>query len=69
MKTSRLGLPGTPPASYEALCRQHLPRKIHDAATYQNAVEVVDWLAGRKLNPDQEDYLDLVSDLVIRLME
>lgn len=41
-----------------------MPRKIHDAAAYQDAVEVVDWLAGHELNPDQEDYLDLVSDLV-----
>ena len=64
MKTSRLALPGTHPASYEALCRRHLPRKIHDASGYQDAVEVVDWLAGRELNPDQEDYLDRVSDLV-----
>jgi antitoxin component HigA of HigAB toxin-antitoxin module len=64
MKTSRLSLPVEPPASYEALVRLHVPRKLHDPAAYQNAVEVVDWLAGRPLNPDQEDYLDLVSDLV-----
>ena len=64
MKTSRLALPDTPPASYEALCKAYLPRKIHDAVAYQNAVEVVDWLAGHELNADQEDFLDLVSDLV-----
>jgi HTH-type transcriptional regulator / antitoxin HigA len=64
MKTSRLALPGNPPASYEALCKRHLPRKIHDRAAYQDAVDVADWLAGRDLNADQEDYLDLVSDLV-----
>lgn len=64
MKTSRLGLPETPPQAYEVLCQRYLPRKIHDATAYLEAVEVVDWLAGRELNPDQEDYLDLVSDLV-----
>jgi antitoxin component HigA of HigAB toxin-antitoxin module len=64
MKTYRLSLPANPPASYEALARLYLPRKIHDAIAYQNAVEVVDWLAGRTLNADQEDYLDLISDLV-----
>ena len=64
MKTSCRSLPANPPTSYEALARLYLPRKIHDAAAYQNAIEVVDWLAGRTLNPDQEDYLDLVSDLV-----
>jgi antitoxin component HigA of HigAB toxin-antitoxin module len=64
MKTSRLSLPASPPASYEALARLYLPRKIHNAAAYQSAVEVADWLAGHTLNPDQEDYLELVSDLI-----
>lgn len=64
MNTSRPGLPETPPQAYEALCRRHLPRKIHDPAAYQDALEMVDWLVGRELNPDQEDYFDLVSDLL-----
>ena len=31
---------------------------------YENAVEIVDRLAGHELNADQDDYLDLLSDLV-----
>lgn len=64
MKTLPLNLPAHAPSSYEQLVRLYLPRKIHDRIGYQNAVEVVDWLAGHPLNPDQEDFLDLVSDLV-----
>jgi HTH-type transcriptional regulator/antitoxin HigA len=52
------------PTSYEALCRVHLPRPIHDRVDLENATEIVDFLAGHKLNADQEDYLDLLSDLV-----
>jgi len=52
-----------PPAAKE-LCKRYLPRKIHDDAEDQQATAVVDALAGDDLNQDQEDYLDLVSDLV-----
>jgi hypothetical protein len=64
MKTSGRLLPANPPTSYEALARLYLPRKIHGSLAYRSAIEVVDWLARRTLNPDQEDYLDLVSDLI-----
>ena len=52
------------PKTYEGLCRVHLPRPIHDKVDLDNATEIVDFLAGHKLNRDQEDYLDLLSDLV-----
>jgi HTH-type transcriptional regulator/antitoxin HigA len=52
------------PRTYEALCRVHLPRPIHDKIDLDNATEIVDFLAGHGLNADQEDYLDLLSDLV-----
>jgi HTH-type transcriptional regulator/antitoxin HigA len=52
------------PTTYEALCRVHLPRPLHDQTDLENASEIVDFLAGHDLNPDQEDYLDLLSDLV-----
>jgi HTH-type transcriptional regulator / antitoxin HigA len=52
------------PKTYDALCRVHLPRPIHDKIDLQNATEIVDFLSGHKLNGDQEDYLDLLSDLV-----
>jgi HTH-type transcriptional regulator/antitoxin HigA len=52
------------PKTYEALCHVHLPRPIHDKIDLENATELVDFLAGHDLNQDQEDYLDLLSDLV-----
>jgi len=52
------------PKTYGALCRVYLPRPIHDKIDLENATEIVDFLAGHKLNTDQEDYLDLLSDLV-----
>ncbi len=52
------------PKTYEALCRAHLPRPIHDKIELESATEVVDFLAGHNLNADQEDYLDLLSDLI-----
>ncbi len=57
------------PTTYNALCRVHLPRPIHDKIDLQNATEIVDFLAGHKLNNDQEDYLDLLSDLVAEYEE
>jgi len=57
-------LPKKVPAIYEGLVRMHVPRKIHDDAEYQRAVQIVQWLAVRVDNDDQEDYLALMSDLV-----
>jgi HTH-type transcriptional regulator/antitoxin HigA len=52
------------PKTYEGLCRLMLPRPIHDRVGLENATEIIDLLAGHDLNPEQEDYLDLLSDLV-----
>ena len=41
-----------------------MPRPIHDRVAYDNTVEAIDALAGHKLNADQEDYLELLSQLV-----
>jgi len=57
------------PKTYEALSRFHLPRPIHDKIELENTTEIVDFLAGHKLNADQEDYLDLLSDLVAEYEE
>lgn len=51
------------PETYEELCRLLPPRKIEDKSSYANAMEVLDAMAGITLNQDQEDYLDLLSDL------
>lgn len=52
------------PKTYAGLIAWHVPRPLHDKTDYENAVEIVDQLAGHDLNADQEDYLDLLSDLV-----
>jgi len=52
------------PKTYEGLCRLMLPRPIHDRVGLGNATEIIDCLAGHDLNPEQEDYLDLFSNLV-----
>lgn len=66
MKTANKGRPFAKgiPETYEGLCKVYLPRKIHDDAEDAEASAIMYALAGRELNCDQEDYLDLVSDLV-----
>ncbi len=64
MKKSATFLPAKLPARYADLIALHIPRPIHDQAAYDNTVEVIDALAGHKLNADQEDYLELLSQLV-----
>jgi HTH-type transcriptional regulator/antitoxin HigA len=56
--------PSALPKTYAALVSLLVPRPIHDRATYDNAVEIVQALAGFKLNRDQEDYLELMARLV-----
>jgi antitoxin component HigA of HigAB toxin-antitoxin module len=51
------------PKSYAGLMALHMIRPIHDEVDAENAVEMIDLLAGHKLNAEQMDYLDLVSDL------
>ena len=55
---------GRLPKTYRELVGLHMPRPIGDKVSYENTVEIVDALAGHKLNPDQEDYLELLSDLI-----
>jgi len=66
MKTAKssLSLPAKLPTRYADLVALHMPRPIHDRVAYDNTVEVIDALAGHTLNADQEDYLELLSQLV-----
>jgi len=54
------------PTTFDGLIKLHVPRPIHDEIGYRNTVEIVDTLAGQKLNADQEDYLLVLSALVER---
>ena len=51
------------PKTYAGLMARHLLRPIHDQVDAENAAEMIDLLAGHKLNAEQDDYLDLLSDL------
>lgn len=67
MKTTKSkpnALPAELPTRYAELVALHMPRPIHDRVAYDNTVEVIDALAGHKLNADQEDYLELLSQLI-----
>lgn len=59
-KATRVRLPKT----YEALIRLYPVRPIHNDRELHQAVAVLDRIAGHTLNPDQEDYLDVLSTLV-----
>ncbi|SRR5690606_16250823 len=65
MKTkATAALPAKLPTRYADLVALHMPRPIHDQVAYDNTVELIDALAGHKLNADQEDYLELLGQLV-----
>jgi HTH-type transcriptional regulator/antitoxin HigA len=46
------------PKDYQGLLSLHMLRPIHDKIDYANAIEVLDALAGRDLNHDQDDYFE-----------
>jgi HTH-type transcriptional regulator/antitoxin HigA len=54
------------PKTYAGLMGVYLLRPLHDQSDAENAAEVIDLLAGHKLNAEQADYLDLLSDLYER---
>lgn len=51
------------PKTYRGLVELHVPRPIRDKVDFENVTELIDLLAGSKLNVEQEDYLDLLSTL------
>jgi HTH-type transcriptional regulator / antitoxin HigA len=64
MSAKKIVLPEPAPESYEELCRLHAPRPIRRREEYEIASKVVDWIAVRAINGDQEDYAALMGDLV-----
>jgi HTH-type transcriptional regulator / antitoxin HigA len=55
---------GQLPKTSEELVALHVPRPIGDKVMYENTVAIVDALAGHGLNRDQDDYLEILSDLI-----
>ena len=54
------------PKEYRPLCDLYLPRPIHDKVGYENALEIVEAMAGfeEQFSRDQGDYFALITDLV-----
>ncbi len=49
------------PKDYQALLALHMLRPVHDNVEYQNALEILDALAGHSLTSDQDDYFEALS--------
>ncbi len=52
------------PLDYSSLLSLHMLRPIRDKIAYENALEILDLMAGQPLSPDQEDYFEALSLLV-----
>jgi len=54
------------PADYAALVALYPPRTLHDSIDEQNVEALIEAMAGHALSGDQEDYLELLSDLLLK---
>jgi HTH-type transcriptional regulator/antitoxin HigA len=52
------------PTRFDDLCAQFPLRPIHDRVDWENATEMIQSMAGHRLNEDQEDYLEALSELI-----
>jgi len=59
------------PKEYRQLCDFYLPRPIHDKVGYENALEIVEPMAGfeHQFTRDQGDYFELLTDLILAYEE
>lgn len=54
------------PRDYAALVALFPPRPIHDGVDYENTMEMVMALAGHTRTHDQEDYLQVLSEMILQ---
>jgi antitoxin component HigA of HigAB toxin-antitoxin module len=54
------------PDDYAGLVSMYPPRPLHDQVDERNVEEIVNEMAGHELTSDQEDYLNLMSDLLLK---
>ncbi|MDF9827924.1 hypothetical protein M2447_002029 [Ereboglobus sp. PH5-10] len=64
LKTIPKRFPKRLPKTYGGLANILLLRPIHDETAYDNTIEMIDALAGKKLTPDQKDYLAILISQV-----
>ena len=53
------------PLRYAELVAMFPPRPIHDSVDYANTMEIVMAMAGHTLTPDQDDYLTILSEMIL----
>ncbi len=68
MKRTKIRLSDLP-TNYAELVALYPPRPLRDAIDAENVEEIVMAMAGHKLSADQEDYLALLSDLLLKYQE
>lgn len=54
------------PPTYAELVAMYPPRPIHDPIDYANTMEIVMAMAGHALTTDQDDYLTILSEMILR---
>ena len=54
------------PSDYMALVAMFPPRPIRDSVDYNNTLEIVMAMAGHNLTRDQDDYLKILSELILQ---
>ena len=54
------------PLDYMALVAMFPPRPIHDSVDYSNTLEIVMAMAGHQLTRDQNDYLAILSEMILQ---
>ena len=52
------------PTDYEGLVAIFMPRPIRDEVDADNATDLIDLMAGHELTRDQEDFLEIIANLV-----
>jgi HTH-type transcriptional regulator/antitoxin HigA len=65
MNATKLQFPDMP-VDYSGLVAMYPPRPLHDSIDERNVEEIVSETAGHQLSADQEDYLELLSDLLLK---
>lgn len=68
MNAIKLKFPDVP-VDYAGLVAMYPPRPLRDRVDERNVEEIIDALAGHALSEDQEDYLDLLSDLLLKYQD
>jgi len=53
------------PRNYAELLAMFPPRPVHDAVDYANTMEIVMAMAGHELTRDQDDYLTILSEMIL----